>query len=76
METISVACKEINREMGEDKMSKVMIEGMEMPKSCSDCKYKEGAYTDERYTCKLLNITFPAEYINRFKLCPLQEVKE
>lgn len=48
---------------------------MEMPKSCSECKYKErDAY--ERYTCKLLNITFPAEYISRFVLCPLQEVKE
>lgn len=56
-------------------MPKVMIE-MEMPKSCSDCKYKEGAYSDERYTCKLTNITFPAEYLCRFALCPLREVKE
>ena len=45
-------------------MPKVMLE-MEMPKSCSNCKYKEGGYTDERYTCKLTNITFPAEYISR-----------
>ena len=57
-------------------MPKVMIEGMEMPKSCAACKYKEGAYCDERYTCKLTNITFPAEYISRFALCPLKPVKE
>lgn len=56
-------------------MSKVMIE-MEMPDCCADCKYKEGEYSAERYTCKLTNITFPAEYVNRFTLCPLQEVKE
>jgi len=49
---------------------------MDMPKSCADCKYKQGSYCDERYTCKLLNITFPAEYIDRFQMCPLQEVKE
>lgn len=49
---------------------------MEMPGSCSECKYREGGYADERYTCKLTNITFPAEYIRRFALCPLQEVKE
>ena len=49
---------------------------MEMPESCSECKYKEGRYTDERYTCKLINITFPAEYVSRFALCPLQEVKD
>ena len=28
-------------------MPKVMID-MEMPKSCAECKYKEGLYTDER----------------------------
>lgn len=49
---------------------------MDMPDCCTDCKYKEVEYSAERYTCKLLNITFPAEYVNRFALCPLQEVKE
>lgn len=56
-------------------MPKVMIE-MEMPECCGDCKYKEGRYSDERYTCKLINITFPAENVNRFALCPLKPVKE
>ena len=49
---------------------------MEMPSSCSNCKYKEGGYTDERYTCKLINITFPAEHLRRFALCPLKEMKD
>ena len=56
-------------------MAKVMID-MEMPESCADCKYKEGEYNDERYTCKLINITFPAERTFRFRLCPLRRVDE
>lgn len=49
---------------------------MDMPKSCSACKYSDGGYSSERYTCKLTNITFPAEYVKRFALCPLQEIGE
>ena len=56
-------------------MSKVMIE-MKMPDCCSHCEFKEGRFSDERYTCRLLNMTFPAERLYRFALCPLQEVKE
>lgn len=60
--------------MGGDKMSKVMIEGMEMPKSCYQCRF-------------MLNFGFCAAKKNWILAgtrmdkevsldCPLQEVKE
>lgn len=49
---------------------------MDLPENCTDCKFKDGNYSDERYTCKLLNITFPAETYSRFQLCPLKDCKE
>lgn len=49
---------------------------MDLPDNCADCKFKVGQYSDERYTCKLINITFPAEYTKRFQMCPLAECKE
>ena len=49
---------------------------MDLPDNCADCKFKDGHYSDERYTCKLINITFPAETNRRFEMCPLANCKE
>ena len=49
---------------------------MDLPDNCADCKFKEVHYSDERYTCKLTNITFPAEINRRFEMCPLKDCKE
>lgn len=62
-------------------MSKVFIEGMDMPKSCEECRlvYRH-VYNDSRYLCCLLDPSTGNCDINyytngRHPCCPLKECK-
>lgn len=81
METIQATGKESSRKMGEDKMSKVMIEGMEMPNGCANCLLSCWDI-DGRFVCTAMikNMRHrevrARNYAKRPLWCPLQEVKE
>ena len=72
---IQITCKEINRKMGEDKMSKVMIEGMEMPKSCDKCRFVWPKRYDVCCLADKEHKIIPRKEIDKPSWCPLQEVK-
>jgi hypothetical protein len=56
-------------------MSKVMLE-MEMPRSCSECKFCL-FQVDLNMYCSALRASFPGTDDSiRMRECPLQEVKE
>lgn len=64
-------------------MPKVMIEGMEMPKSCIDCNLCAWVENENSFVCQPTQAylgdieednNMYAKY--RHKHCPLQEVKE
>lgn len=58
-------------------MSKVMIEGMEMPKSCADCPCRgEVEYMNYTVKCRADDEFHSFFEDKRPKTCPLQEVKE
>ncbi len=79
MGKIQITCKEINRKMGEDKMS-IKID-MDMPKNCLECKFCAWLELDTEHLCQLTQRPLVDVVTNIYKdkrhpLCPLKEVKE